>query len=163
MPSKIRQAATAVANTIEGIAVGTIAMFPVNSLPTGWLKANGAAISRTTYANLFAAISTTYGAGNGSTTFNVPELRGEFPRFWDDSRGIDSARAIASSQNEDFKAHLHNIGGNVLVYGGSGGNGSYAGGTVVGTAFSYNYQATTNSGGTETRPRNIALMAMIKY
>lgn len=62
----------------SGVPSGTVAHFAMNSAPSGWIKANGAAVSRTVYAELFAAIGTTYGVGNGSTTFNVPDLRGEF-------------------------------------------------------------------------------------
>lgn len=71
-----------------GIPVGTTILFPGTSAPTGFLKENGAAISRTTYAALFAVIGTTYGAGNGSTTFNLPDSRGEFFRCLDDGAAL---------------------------------------------------------------------------
>lgn len=58
------------------ILAGTIISFGINSVPAGYLDCNGAAVSRTTFAGLFAAISTTWGVGDGSTTFNVPDLRG---------------------------------------------------------------------------------------
>jgi hypothetical protein len=58
---------------------GTIVAFGAAVAPTGWLLCNGAAVSRTTYATLFTAIGTTYGAGDGTTTFNVPNLQGRFP------------------------------------------------------------------------------------
>ena len=58
---------------------GFIQMFAGATAPTGWLLCNGAAISRTTYARLFAVIGTTYGAGDGSTTFNLPDFRDRFP------------------------------------------------------------------------------------
>lgn len=77
---------------------GTVAWFAGNTAPAGWLKANGAAVSRTAYANLFAAIGTTYGTGNGSSTFNLPDLRGEFVRGWDDGRGADAGRSLGSWQ-----------------------------------------------------------------
>ncbi|MCK9131735.1 phage tail protein [Haemophilus influenzae] len=64
--------------------VGEVAFFARTTPPSGWLKANGAAVSRTTYAALFAAIGTTFGAGDGSSTFNLPDLRGEFVRGLDD-------------------------------------------------------------------------------
>jgi microcystin-dependent protein len=54
-------------------------MWAGSTAPTGWLLCNGAAVSRTTYSDLFAVISTTYGTGNGSTTFNVPDLQRRFP------------------------------------------------------------------------------------
>lgn len=59
-------------------ASGSIAYFAVNSAPTGWLVADGSAVSRSTYSDLFSAIGTTYGSGNGSTTFNLPNLIGRF-------------------------------------------------------------------------------------
>ncbi|HFC8543183.1 TPA: phage tail protein [Neisseria weaveri] len=77
---------------------GAVAYFAGANPPPGWLKANGAAVSRTTYAALFAAIGTTYGAGDGRNTFNLPDLRGEFVRGLDDGRGIDSGRALGSRQ-----------------------------------------------------------------
>ena len=69
--------------------VGGIMYFAKSNCPNGFLKANGAAVSRTTYAKLFAAIGTTFGAGDGATTFNVPDMRGEFVRGLDNGRGVD--------------------------------------------------------------------------
>lgn len=85
-------------NAPNPILPGTIAYVGMNSTPTGWLKANGAAVSRTTYAALFSAIGTTYGSGDGSTTFNLPDLRGEFIRGFSDGRSVDSGRTIGSFQ-----------------------------------------------------------------
>lgn len=86
---------------------GQIAMFAMTSPPTGWLKCNGAAVSRTTYSDLFAAIGTTWGSGDGSTTFNVPDMRGRFARALDDGKGIDSGRSIATTQASQNKSHTH--------------------------------------------------------
>jgi hypothetical protein len=69
----------------------------MSSPPPGWLKANGAVISRAGFAALCAAIGTTYGSGAG--TFALPDLRGEFVRGWDDGRGVDTGRAIGTTQN----------------------------------------------------------------
>ena len=144
---------------IVSAPTGSVIYSAANAAPTGFIKANGASISRTTYADLFAAIGTTYGAGDGSTTFLVPDLRGEFLRGWDDSRGIDTGRAFGTAQTDAFKSHTHgiqtwtqNIAGPQpnKVYNGGG----YAASYVVNTA---------STGGTETRPRNIALLACIKY
>ena len=60
--------------------VGTIKPWPKAAAPAGYLLCDGSAVSRTTYADLFAVISTTYGAGDSSTTFNVPDLQGKFPQ-----------------------------------------------------------------------------------
>ena len=85
------------------IPSGAVMYFAGRNAPTGWLKANGAAVSRTTYAALFAAIGTTYGAGDGRSTFNLPDLRAEFLRGWDDGRGIDSGRAFGSAQSDAIR------------------------------------------------------------
>lgn len=133
---------------------GTVISVAQNSAPSGYLKANGAAVSRTAYAALFAAIGTTFGVGDGSTTFNLPDLRGEFVRGWDDGRGVDSGRVFGSAQTDDFKSHTHNI-GTTTTYGAGAISGIYS--TVSQT------DPTTATGGTETRPRNIALLYCIKY
>lgn len=86
---------------------GIAAPFAGTTAPSGWLKCNGAAISRATYAGLFAAIGTTWGAGDGSTTFNLPDWRGEFVRGWDDGRGLDAGRAFASVQGQTIQLHDH--------------------------------------------------------
>lgn len=91
---------------------GAVAFFAGATAPAGWLKANGAAVSRTTYADLFRAIGTTYGAGNGSTTFNLPDLRGEFVRGFDDGRKVDSGRALGSAQSDAIR----NITGQLTTY-----------------------------------------------
>nr|NLU60037.1 hypothetical protein [Pseudomonas sp. BIGb0427] len=97
---------------------GTIVYFASNTPPPGYLKANGAVISRTTYAALFAAIRVFGGAGDGHSTFNVPDLRGEFIRGFDDGRGVDPGRLIASIQTSQNASHVH--GGTVSAAGGHG-------------------------------------------
>jgi microcystin-dependent protein len=137
---------------------GSVIYHAANTPPTGFLKADGAAVSRSTYSDLFASIGTTYGAGDGSTTFLVPDLRGEFMRGWDDSRGIDSGRSFGSSQADEFEAHSHNYTNPT--------NGSTPTGTGGGTNRSFpttNGGTTTSTGGSETRPRNVALLACIKF
>ena len=126
--------------------------------PAGSLKCDGSEVSRTTYQALFAAIGTTFGAGNGSTTFNLPDLRGEFVRGWDDARGVDSGRTFGSTQADELKSHTHAVYG---LYGSewSGRNGyNYGIGRIDSGWQTDKIQAT---GGTETRPRNIALLACI--
>lgn len=157
-----------VTSAASAIKAGTVAHFAASSAPAGWIKANGAAISRATYAALFLTIGTTYGAGDGSTTFNIPDLRGEFLRSWDDSRGIDSARAIGSLQLDAMQGHRH---GYQAAGGGGSSGGDYlknvSGTTTQGTdALGYPITDGTNGTprtGAETRPRNIALLACIKY
>jgi microcystin-dependent protein len=134
---------------------GTVIWTARTTAPTGYLKANGLAVSRSTYATLFSAIGTSYGAGDGSTTFNLPDLRGEFIRGWDDGRGIDSGRAFGSAQAQAIQSHSH-------TYTATGASGN----AVTGGPSPINDGAQTLStgteGGTETRPRNIALLACIK-
>lgn len=140
---------------------GSILFFARNTAPTGWLKANGAAVSRTSYAALFAAIGTTFGVGDGSTTFNLPDLRGEFLRGWDDGRGIDSGRGFGSAQAGEIQAHTHE---KAAAYGNPAT--TFSDPSVwsrVGTADPTSSIRTGSTGGTETRPRNIALLACIKF
>ena len=94
--------------------------FSINTAPSGWLKADGSAVSRTTFANLFAAIGVQFGTGNGSTTFNLPDLRGEFVRGWDDGRGADPSRAFGDFQDSDNKSHTHNFSGSAGTAGNHG-------------------------------------------
>jgi microcystin-dependent protein len=138
-----------------GNDVGQVATFAMNTAPAGWLKANGATVSRTTYAALFTAIGTTFGAGDGSTTFLLPDLRGEFIRGWDDGRGVDSGRAFGSTQTDAFKSHTHTQQVNATGSRGVGGSNEFL---YVGTTAD-----TGATGGTETRPRNVALLACIKF
>jgi microcystin-dependent protein len=143
------------------VPAGVVAYIARDSAPDGWLKANGAAISRTAYADLFAATGTVFGAGDGTTTFNLPDLRAEFIRGWDDGRGIDAARAFGSAQAHMFQSHFHNISGF------SGSNNLTPGAHFYNTNQVNTTAGTSNpaSGntGSETRPRNIALLPVIKF
>ena len=140
-----------------GNIVGEVAFFARNTAPEGWLKANGAAVSRTTYSALFAEIGTTYGSGDGSTTFELPDMRGEFPRGWDDGRGVDSGRSFGTAQTDEFKSHTHGV--DVSVQ-----NTSNPADTAARIATGFlRFKDTTSRGGVETRPRNIALLACIKF
>ena len=143
--------------SLGGTPTGTLIYFASSTPPSGFLKANGAAISRSTYADLFAVIGTTWGVGNGSTTFNVPDLRGEFVRGWDDARGVDSGRSFGSSQADEFKSHTHSIPKQHDFA-------RYASPNVAsGHTTTNSYSDTLAAGGSETRPRNIVALACIKY
>jgi len=96
--SEIAAAITAAINV--AIPFGSIRGYPLETPPTGWLECDGSAISRTTYANLFAVIYTYYGIGNGSTTFNLPDLRGVFPRFWAHGTANDPDRATRTNRGD---------------------------------------------------------------
>jgi phage-related tail fiber protein len=158
----------------EGIIpTGAIIHFANSSVPTGYLKANGANVSRTTYAALFGAIGTIYGAGNGSTTFTLPDMRGEFIRCLDDGRGVDSGRGLGSFQNQSWKSHWVTERG----YGWNGGyshGDSYSGQGIFGingwqgAHFTGQWANPSAAIGwlwdsNEIRPRNRALLACIKF
>lgn len=161
-----------------GNMVGQVAFFAMNAAPTGWIKANGAVVSRTTYAALFSAIGTTFGAGDGSTTFALPDLRGEFPRGWDDGRGVDSGRAFGSAQLDQMqkltgktKYTLGSTGGfdgaftgvdTLAGTGGAFGNVYSYGSTLFDSSSSPNARVSSTTSG-ETRARNVALLACIKF
>ena len=170
--------------TLIGVPSGAVAHFAMNTAPTGWLKANGAAISRTTYAALFAAIGTTFGSGDGSTTFNLPDLRGEFLRGWDDSRGVDSGRAFGSAQLDQMQKITGNIVGQAFTVN-TGASSSASGALSIGSDPAATVSRTTVAGrgwngigldtstspdarvssttSGETRARNVALLACIKF
>jgi len=164
-------AAIKLAAQIGGLPPGAIGYFARSSAPTGWLKANGAVISRTAYAGLFAAIGTDYGAGDGATTFALPDARGEFARGWDDSRGVDVGRGLGTAQAHQFQDHFHHYASIIQAWqedirGTSDGSGAYH--PMSGTAASSdNWPAVgnpyTGNHGAETRPRNIAWLACIKF
>jgi len=165
----------AVAGTL--VTAGSIIASGGSNVPTGFLECNGAAISRTTYSDLFSAIGTNYGSGNESTTFNIPDLRGEFLRGWDHGRGADSGRLLGSYQSYQVQYHKHVVSWGEAWTGGTFGctNNSTHLGTSGGadgdnknmwTNDGTNYDGTVNAAGiigTETRPRNRSVMYCIKY
>lgn len=137
---------------------GAVQAFAMTTSPDGWLECDGSDVSRTTYAGLFAAIGTTFGSGDGSTTFGLPDLRGEFVRGWDNGRGVDSGRAHGSAQSDALKSHTHDL--SILV--GTSDTSRIATTADGGTGDSGHNPTATATGGAETRPRNIALMYCIK-
>jgi microcystin-dependent protein len=166
------------------IPSGAVLPFAMSSVPAGWLKCNGQVVSRTTYASLYSAIGTTYGSGDGSTTFTLPDLRGEFIRGFDDGKGTDAGRTIGSSQTDLLKKHKHvssnnnctdytNFNGtavgkfvghcddgnrNPVDIGGASLTGDGNHGTQTGDGGG----TSVGTVGNETRPRNIALLYCIK-
>jgi microcystin-dependent protein len=92
---------------ISDSLVGMVAAFDMDIAPPGWLKRNGADVSRMAYAKLFAKIGTRYGAGDGATTFNVGDSRGVFVRGLDDGRGLDPDRVLGSLQIGLIESHDH--------------------------------------------------------
>ncbi|NUA26099.1 phage tail protein [Cupriavidus basilensis] len=167
------------------VSPGAVLFHSKAAPPNGYLKANGAAVSRTTFQDLFAEIGTTFGAGDGSTTFNLPELRGEFLRGWDDGRGADVGRAFGSWQDMQLRDHNHltpfAMDGSAIyaIYNGVAGmtplyntvtlSGTFrsapvggVSGGLIGTALTGGVYSFTGSG-SEIRPRNVGLLACIKY
>jgi phage-related tail fiber protein len=166
-----------------GNIVGQVCFFAMTTAPAGFLKANGAAVSRSVYADLFAAIGTTYGAGDGSTTFVLPDLRGEFPRGWDDGRGVDSGRGFGTAQLDQMqritggastrlnRGVFTNDATTGAITTADAGDATYAVSNdfaPAATTFTFNSAnspdarvSATTSG--ETRSRNVALLACIKF
>lgn len=137
--------------------VGEIFFFAKSTPPEHALACDGAAVSRAAYPELFREIGTTFGSGDGSTTFNVPDLRGEFVRGWDNGRGVDSGRTIGSSQQDEIISHKHFVNAESVV----SGRGTIF--CVGGSPTSTPNDSTLYTGGTETRPRNIALLPCIIF
>lgn len=158
-----------------GSPPGTILMFGGPTTPAGHIACQGAAVSRTTYAALFAAIGTWYGSGDGSTTFNLPDFRGIFPRGWDNGRGVDPSRSFGSLQGSMFASHAHSISdpGHAHNYnysywdntknGSLDGYPGYAKTVGAGTSASGTGIGIYAAGGNETRPINLAVLFVIKY
>jgi microcystin-dependent protein len=142
------------------VPAGAVMAFAMNSAPAGWLQANGAAVSRTTYDDLFAAISTTYGAGNGSTTFNLPDLRGYFVRGSGTNSDGTASGTFGAKQADALGSHTHTITAGQQ-------NGSSSGCGTDNTFqkaqdSSCGTVTTSSAGSTETRPNNIAMLYCIK-
>ena len=178
-------------SVVQGVPSGAVFCIAVASVPSGYLECNGQSVSRTTFAALFAVIGTQYGANN-SSTFKVPDLRGEFIRGFDNGRGVDSGRSIATSQSHQHPQHNHNVSasssssvsdpghkhtmnfklGNEISSGGAfgmkdSGTADRMNNATTGISVSTTTSISqSNRGGTsnssETRPRNVAMMYIIK-
>lgn len=144
--------------TPTGMPVGIIIFYAANTAPTGFLKANGAAVSRSTYANLFTEIGTTFGVGDGSTTFNVPDMRGYFARGWVDNGTIDSGRSFGSSQVASASAYNRLGASNFPISGGQDFDSTF---TAQGGSASAGNFVDLQFG--RVRPYNVAFLACIKF
>lgn len=139
-------------------APGEVRFFALTSAPLGFVKCNGTLLNRVTYGALFSAIGTTFGAGDGSTTFALPDYRGEFIRCLDDGKGVDPGRTLNMWQAQSIEYHNHAIWGD--VHDGVGGSGRFPTCSQNGLeAWVY----TELSGTSETKPRNYPLLACMKY
>jgi len=158
--------------------VGSVTMYAASSAPDGWLECDGSNVNRATFPNLFNAIGITFGSGDGSTTFGLPDLRGEFVRGWDDGRGVDSGRGFGTAQLDQIQRITGRFAGGRADGGsfesgaftevlGTTANAGYGSGSGKGYVFDFdtanspNARTSSTTDG-ETRPRNIALMYIIK-
>lgn len=153
----------------SGMPTGAVVAVASSTVPDNFLECNGAAVSRTTYAALFAAIGVVHGYGNNSTTFNLPDYRGRFLRGWDHAIARDPDRAsrtamntggatgdnVGSVQTDAFKSHTHASAASKPTT--SDGGAASLGGP------SNTSLTSTATGGTETRPINANVMYCIKY
>jgi hypothetical protein len=168
----------AIAGDTKGtvLLAGTVINYAGSTAPTGYLVCNGSLISRATYADLFTAIGTLYGAGDGATTFAVPDLRGQFIRGFDSGANVDAGRVLGSVQADSLQQHGH------VLYRGDGGgyegpqvrtdDDNGVGGLIkVNGGFGLTYIREIfpgDVGGSiarisgETRPKNVAMIMCIK-
>jgi hypothetical protein len=172
-----------------GIPIGTVIAYAGPAVPAGWLVCDGAAVSRTQNAVLFAAIGTSWGSGDGSTTFNLPDLSGRFLRGVDrDGNGTPSASPrdpdrdtreaansggnignnVGSIQMDEFASHSHNAINNrpfLMDFFPLGGGGAFTTYKFLGGAQGGGLPLTPttgNTGGSETRPKNAYVIWIIK-
>ncbi|EPL7529838.1 phage tail protein, partial [Morganella morganii] len=156
------------------VPVGTVITVAHNNQVAGrFLRTNGTAVSRTAYADLFAAIGTTYGAGDGSTTFNLPDTRDDFPRFAGDSRAVgskqgDAMRNIVGSYamaKPDTSNILDHATGPFQILENTSQWYSIKTAPSVGKQFvmHFNLENTSLPLASENRPRNIAFAGWIRY
>ena len=133
---------------------GCVMMWTSSTLPAGWIECNGQ--STASYPNLAAVCGA-----------NVPDLRGEFVRGWDNGKGTDSGRALKSTQDDALESHSHMLPSSdaskaVSPYGWADGQPSKTCEDFTNAVTSTSRHITSSTGGTETRPRNVALMYIIK-
>lgn len=164
----------------QSLPVGSIIFWDGNlsNIPSGFIYADGSAKSRTTYADLFAKDGTKYGAGDGSSTFNILDARGLVLRGTDNGAGTDpdaSSRTIngviqatnisGTYQGDEFKEHKHQLTMTYHTQTGGGFNGGRIQLTdrTASTAVNPSEIQMANTGGNETRPKNIAFHLLIKY
>ncbi len=152
----------------SALPVGVPVPWPSATPPTGWLKCNGAAFDKVKYPHL----ATAYPSGK------LPDLRGEFIRGWDDGRGIDAGRALLSIQTGMLEKHRHIVVANdgydskeewelATIFRraytqGRGLDAADAGGTLIPSPTLHTRGSIGNTGGSETRPRNIAFNYIVR-
>ena len=158
--------------------VGMVAAFAMSTAPTGWFACDGTAKSRTDYSELFAAIGTTWGVGDGSTTFNLPNLQGAFLRGTG-TGSINSRNkvgpSVGSFQEDQFQGHAHNIrgdesgvGANPKLFNSAGGDNSGVININEATPAGDDGYLEHDSNGTprhgsDTRPYNAGILYCIRW
>lgn len=149
---------------------GTMEMFTGSTMPPGWLLCNGAAISRTTYKNLFGIIGTSWGAGDTTTTFNIPDLRGAAPAGAGISTGYTENETItfATKHNDQIHNHKHNTDSPVWAQVALGSGQALGGGTqYIGVIGSTTPVIAAGFGtprvGSTTRGKLVGVNFIIKY
>lgn len=186
---------------IVSIEAGSVIGWFTTTPPDGYLECDGSTVSRATYNKLFSVIGTSFGPGDGSTTFNLPDLRGRFLRGWDHGAGSDpnaatrtnrgdgtTGDAVGTIQDDQVQSHSHSVNppntstssaGNHKhpsaaaasgISAGGGGSSAHAQ-EGSGTGYAGNHSHSVNipafnsaaAGGSETRPKNISVMWIIKY
>lgn len=164
--------------------VGAVQTFALTSAPTGWLACDGSAISRSTYSTLFTAIGTTFGSGNGTTTFTIPDLRDRFVRSSGDSRtvGTTASHTTALPSGSSYTVTINSAGDHTHTAGDEHRTGTqqcdgpdWLQGEVTAntgygfdnrttsTAGAHTHTASLGGGDTETAPAHIVLLYCIKY
>jgi len=166
---------------IEGIPTATIVPWSSASVPSGFLECNGAAVSRSTYAALFAIVGTTYGSGDGSSTFNVPNLADNVPVGKSNNKALAStggANAVTSTGNvggstanatlstPQLASHSHNSGANpgggYSNDGGPEGRNSTTGSAGSGGGHSHNMSANFSGDATSVLQPYLTVIYIIK-
>ena len=162
--------------------VGTVIWYAGSTAPAGYLKCNGDAIANG--SGTTQSITTDFSALYAIVGANLPDLRGEFIRGWDDGKGTDSGRSIRTSQGDQNEAHTHSFSGSgssshthsysrlnstddedrgIPIGSGGDAGSSFGTQTTQSATVSLSISGNTASSGGESRPRNIALLACIKY
>lgn len=162
-----------IVSTGAGTPVGTYIQHAGASAPTGFLACDAAAVSRSTYADLFAVIGTTYGVGNGTTTFNLPDARGLVMVGAGANGTLTRADAsaynggtVGASRNDQMQGHVHTVTTESYTSGSTTkiarGNGDTEPGASTGAPAADGVNGTPRTGN-ETRPAEIAVLVCIKY
>ena len=162
----LRVAEAIAAQIPPGVPAGTVAFFAQRAVPAGWLICNGANVSRTIYASLFAAIGTTYGEGDGSTTFTLPNAHRRFLEATTTTSEVGGPIAAGLPNVTGFFGSMSHISATGAFWG-SGTVDPIAGGTtgggVIYTNFSANRSSAIYGSSSSVQPNSIRLLVCIKF